>query len=179
MPPNPMSSTRPGTAAYSRSRCATPRIRPPRPGRSVLPGSCAFANQAVGSSAAAAATMANARNCIGFLLRQTSRLLAGTVVWHFLTHFQRTEVRSFSGVSVGDVRQNHSAVHSHRIGLDSEVKIGSLVELLYCVDIVSIKLRHVHKGVVVDRYAVLILARRLHVVGQHLKPAGFEFGVMA
>jgi hypothetical protein len=97
----------------------------------------------------------------------------------FLSQFNRSQIRSLAGKSVGHVRKNHSAVDSRRVGLQPEVIIRSFQELLDGLHVMAIPPRHVHERIVIHQDAVLVLTGCLLVLLESLKPAAFEIGVVA
>ena len=80
------------------------------------------------------------------------------------SHFQRAQIRRPSGKTVGDVRQNHTAIHRSRSRLESEVGVLRLVELLQAGDVLRIESPNIHEDVVVDEDAIPILSSGLTVL---------------
>src|SRR5688572_32740740 len=80
------------------------------------------------------------------------------------SHFQRAQIRGSPGKTVGDVRQNHTAIDCSRSRLESKVELLRLVELLQAGDVLCIEAPNIHEDVVVDEGAVPILSGRLAVL---------------
>src|SRR6266436_6186671 len=84
MPPNPMSSTRPGTAAYNRSRGAAARpfapLAAPSAGGAAPPRPCAKTHCAAGKTAATQSTNASFLRLI-LLLSEGSRSARSQPPW--------------------------------------------------------------------------------------------------
>jgi hypothetical protein len=92
----------------------------------------------------------------GFFSFRQSDLRSRSVVRKRPTHFICSEIRRRSGEIVVDVGNTNPCVHRCRAGAESEIKIRRVVKFA---GIGWIRSGGVSKHVVVDQYAVFVLAR--------------------
>src|SRR5579884_1567664 len=93
-----------------------------------------------------------------------------------LAQFNRAQVWSPPGETVGDVRYRNTPVDHRSPGLQPEIEVFRVIKLLDSLDIPAVQARHVHEGVVIDQEAVSILFGRLLILLQRLVLPVLRYG---
>ena len=98
------------------------------------------------------------------------------IPWNRSAGFQRSQIRRLSCEPIRHVRQDRASIDGRRSGLESEIKVFRLVELLQAGDILGVEPADIHKNVVIDKDAVPVLSRRLTVLRESREFARLEIG---